>query len=387
MPDDVREAYSSLNTTNPVTTLLLDDNRIGGYLLIDDIYGQPAIIVKMDIPREIYSQGQTGVWYLLVAIGVCVLVTGVVSAYFANKQGISRLKKLMVTVEEIETTGDISKRLEIDGNDELTSLSNRINGMLTALQELYDKEANLRRQLEQEMINRVEFTRALVHELKTPLTPIIASSDILLSEVKDELLHSIADNINKGAVRLNKRIDELLDVSRSETGGLVLKLSLIEPSQFIRRIVEEVTPVASQRRLSLVQDIPSVLPSIWADEDRLRQVLVNLLDNACKYTPAGETVTVRAQKGDKHLKIEVQNTGTGLTDNEMKRLFQPYYRIEKDRQRFSGLGLGLSLCKTIIELHGGEIWVNSNPGKSVTFGFTIPLEIALSENTYEDTDN
>jgi signal transduction histidine kinase len=137
----------------------------------------------------------------------------------------------------------------------------------------------------------------------------------------------------------------------------------------------------------LKMDIPSVLPPVRADEDRLRQVLVNLLDNSCKYTLAGETVTVRAKIQEKYIKIEVHNSGTGLSESEIERIFQPYYRSEKDRQRYSGLGLGLSLCKTIVELHGGKIWASSSPGEGVTFSFTVPLDNDSSEKAYEDTGN
>ena len=113
---------------------------------------------------------------------------------------------------------------------------------------------------------------------------------------------------------------------------------------------------------------------VWADETRLRQVVLNLLSNACKFTPEGGKITLRAREGDATLVVEVQDTGVGIAEEEQQRLFEPYYRVADDRQQFKGLGLGLTLCKMLVELHGGQIWVESHVGKGSTFGFSVPLE-------------
>jgi PAS domain S-box-containing protein len=244
------------------------------------------------------------------------------------------------------------------------------------LQQLYEQERKLRQELEAEMKRRVEFTRALAHELKTPLTPVMASSELLVAELREEPLLSLAKNINRGASNLNNRIDELLDLARGEIGMLQLKPELVDLLKLLREVAGDMTPVASSHGQSLVLELPPSLPLAWADEGRLRQVVLNLLNNASKFTPEGGKIILGAREGGANLIVEVQDTGRGITIEEQQRLFEPYHRLESDREHLSGLGLGLALCKTLVELHGGRIWVQSQAGKGSTFGFSVPLEAA-----------
>ena len=238
---------------------------------------------------------------------------------------------------------------------------------------LFDEERRLRQELEEEMKRRVDFTRALVHELKTPLTVVLASSDLLVEELKEEPLLSLARNVNTGADNLSKRIDELLDLARGELGMLTLRPARMAPLPLLRGVADDVAPVAASHGQVLVVDLPPALPDIWGDEVHLRHVLLNLLDNAFKFTPEGGTITVRARAEGSFLIVEVEDTGPGIPQEEQARLFEPYHRVETDRERLSGLGLGLALGKTLVELHGGHIWVKSSIGEGSTFSFSIPL--------------
>ena len=244
------------------------------------------------------------------------------------------------------------------------------------LQELYEQERKLRQELEVEMRRRVEFTRALAHELKTPLTPVMASSELLAAELREEPLLSLARNINRGAANLNNRIDELLDLARGEIGMLQLKLEPVDLEKLLREVADDMSPVASSHGQALVLELPSSLPLARADEGRLRQVVLNLLNNASKFTPEGGKIVLRGREDGADLVVEVQDTGRGINAAEQQRLFEPYHRLESDREHLSGLGLGLALCKTLVELHGGRIWVQSEAGKGSTFGFSVPQEAA-----------
>jgi two-component system, OmpR family, aerobic respiration control sensor histidine kinase ArcB len=244
------------------------------------------------------------------------------------------------------------------------------------LQELYEQERKLRQELEVEMKRRVEFTRALAHELKTPLTPVMASSELLVAELKQEPLLSLAKNINRGASNLNNRIDELLDLARGEIGMLQIKSETVDIAKLLREAAQDMTPVARGKDQSLTLELPDFTLLVKGDGGRLRQVVLNLLNNACKYTPERGKITLRARRDAANLVLEVQDTGRGITKEEQKRLFEPYHRLESDRGHFSGLGLGLALCKKLVELHGGRVWVQSQAGKGSTFGFSLPLETA-----------
>ena len=241
------------------------------------------------------------------------------------------------------------------------------------LEELYEQERSLRKELEAEVQRRIEFTRALVHELKTPLTPVLSSSELLVTELHEEPWVSVARNIHRGAANLSNRIDELLDLARSEIGMLKVNPKSIDALSLLHGIADDMAAVISSNGQSLVLKLADSLPLVWADEDRLRQIVLNLLINASKFTPEKGKITLKARQQDAYLVVEVKDTGPGIPEEEQKRLFKPYYRYLSDRERLSGLGLGLALCKYLVELHGGKIWVKSRVGKGSTFSFTIPL--------------
>ena len=241
------------------------------------------------------------------------------------------------------------------------------------LEEAYEKERRLRQELQIEVQRRVEFTRALVHELKTPLTPIMSSSDLLVSGLTEEPWLSVAQNIQRGAINLNKRIGELLDLARGEIGMLKLNPKRVDFLKLLQHVGSEMSVLASSNGQKLKVELPDSLPLPWADEDRLRQITQNLLVNATKFTPEGGTITLRAKEQNGSLVVEVQDTGYGISNEEQRRLFRPYHRQIGEREHLSGLGLGLALCKNLVQLHGGRIWVQSIEGKGATFSFSIPI--------------
>jgi len=241
------------------------------------------------------------------------------------------------------------------------------------LQAAYEQEKKVRRELEDEARIRVEFLRALVHELKTPVTSVMASSDLLTMELPKGPLLDIARNLRRGAENLDKRIDELLDLARGELGLLQLNCLPVEPLPLLRQVVDDMAPVVSSHGHRLVLEVPPNLPTIWGNEGRLRQVMFNLINNADKFSRAGGLVTLRARTRDSMVIVEVQDTGEGISEEQHKRLFNAYDRLLDDRERMSGLGIGLALCKVFVELHGGQIWVRSKKGEGSTFSFSVPL--------------
>jgi PAS domain S-box-containing protein len=282
---------------------------------------------------------------------------------------------------EIDTESSVAVLYDSSGNPEgiitvVRDVTERKHAV-EKLTELYQTEAKLRQELEQEMEKRVKFTRALMHELKTPLTPVVASSEMLVDELQekpDSPLLRLARNVYHGASNLNSRVDELLDLARGELNMLQMKLVVVNPRQLLQEMAGEIKPMVSRWGQSLILDLPSSLPLVRADEGRLRQVVLNLLTNASKFTPAGGKIILRARQKDANLVVECQDTGSGIAKEEQGRLFDAYHRVESDRERFSGLGLGLALCKKLVELHGGKIWVESEVGKGSTFSFSLPLK-------------
>jgi len=241
------------------------------------------------------------------------------------------------------------------------------------IRRLYEHEKKLSESLRSKLHQRSEFTWVLVHELKTPLTSILASAELLLESKQKAPYDRLVRSIHRSSSDLNNRIGELLELTRAEIGKLRIKPRRINPHIMIVEIVRDIEPVISKNRQHLRTQIPSVLPYVKADKYRLRQVIWNLVDNATKATPEGGDITIKVVENDAFLIIQVQDTGRGIRYEDQGRIFEPYYSAFGNPGQYGRLGLGLTLSKQIMELHCGQIWVESETGKGSTFSFSIPL--------------
>ncbi len=242
-----------------------------------------------------------------------------------------------------------------------------------SLQSLYEEEKRLRERIQAEMQRRIDFTRNLIHELKTPLTALLATSQLLLEEEQNERLGKLAKYVFEGANSLNTRIDELHDVVKGEIGTLKLELKPLDISELMPSIIYETQALAQQSGIKVNLELSEALPRIIADEARLRQVMFNLLNNAFKYASEGEKVTVICSADNRFVRLEVQDCGPGIPLEEQQYLFEPGYQAAHRAELAGGLGIGLALCKLLVELHGGRIWMKGQEGKGTSFIFTLPL--------------
>ena len=208
----------------------------------------------------------------------------------------------------------------------LFNSTNEVQGIVTTLTDITERkqaeeklqksckaERKLRQEMEGDIENRLKFTKELAHELKTPLTSALASSDLLVSELNEGPLLSLARNINQSTYNLNNRINELLDLTKAEMGMLHLEYEQIDPLQLLQNIVDEMAPVALKHKQSLTLDVSTPLQQIIIDETRLKQVIINLLTNAIKFTPEEGTISLKARQDDTSWIVEVHHTGHGIT--------------------------------------------------------------------------
>jgi PAS domain S-box-containing protein len=246
-----------------------------------------------------------------------------------------------------------------------------------ALEMLYSSEQKMRKKLETQIDQRIEFTRALVHELKTPLTPILTATEILNQKASDQSLKNVTETIYGGAVALNKRIDELLDIARGEIGMLKLNIKPCNIDNLIREVVQYMSYMFKSRRQAFSLEMPdciACLGDIEIDSQRIKQVLQNLLANASKYTSKGGHIILRVSQSNRDLVVEVEDNGLGISPREQSKLFIPYHTLSNKNHSINGIGLGLALSKMLVDLHGGKIWVHSvGKGKGSRFGFSLPL--------------
>ncbi len=221
----------------------------------------------------------------------------------------------------------------------------------------------------------LRFIDTLSHELKTPLTSIIAAAGLLAEELEniaDKSSQKLIQTIIQNANTLEKRLVELLDIVKTGSGKIQLQLEPVDMKSLVQGSCGQITPLLQGKGQKLNLDLPASLPLIHGDGPRLEQVLLNLMTNAVKFTPQGGSISIKVREQDAGVTVAVKDNGIGIAKEEQSRLFKPYSRVSSDRQRQPGLGLGLALAKQVVELHGGKIWVDSESGSGSTFSFYLP---------------
>lgn len=223
-----------------------------------------------------------------------------------------------------------------------------------------------------------EFLAAMSHDLRTPLNSIIGFSDILLEGMfgsLNEKQTSYINNISKGGKHLLNLINNILDLSKIEAGKMELDCEPFYLYQAIDEIKATIEPLAIKKSILLDVKVDPQLGMVCADKTRFKQILYNLTSNAIKFTPEKGSVTIEAWNSGNSVQIRVNDTGVGISETDMSKLFQPFKQLNSCQNReYEGTGLGLALVKKFVEMHGGTIWVKSKIGKGSTFVFTIPFD-------------
>ena len=220
------------------------------------------------------------------------------------------------------------------------------------------------------------------HELRTPVTIIKGYLELLLADEPLPLSteqHQFLDAMSRSTDRLERLISDLLDMSRLESGMVTIQSSVFDLKDVISQAVDEIKAGKVDHCLEIKNPEGSPAVLVEADKDRIRQVMTNLLSNAVKYSPAGSGIMVRIDDtvaGEDEgglVKISVEDHGPGISESDIENLFQKFFRVDNSTTRSAtGSGLGLAISKALVELHGGTIWVESEPGLRSTFSFTIP---------------
>lgn len=223
---------------------------------------------------------------------------------------------------------------------------------------------------------RDSFVDTATHELRTPLANIKAYAETLaLADMIDvEQQKQFLNTINSEATRLARFVDDLLSVSSMEVGSMTLNKQVTELHRMLNEVLRKVKPQIEEKRLAFEMSIPEKLPEPRIDKDKIATVLVNLLGNAVKYTPAGGRVAFRVHATDQNLEIDVEDTGVGIAENELPKVFDKFFRSDDPRvQEQKGTGLGLALVQEVVRLHGGRVSVDSEIDKGSTFQIVLPL--------------
>lgn len=500
LPPDFQGKFQQI-IENPGSTIVepLSKEVIAGYFGLMDISGKPAVIIRTDFPRILYLNNENTLNYMYFFLLLTGLVTGVGVKFALDNFFVSRLIDIDNFVTKVRSEKDLSRRLPLEGNDELYRLSREINGMLSEIelaeQELKSQERekkvlldslnelaifvdpdfkiiwankaalehmkiDLERakgmcfkttpdingslfghmQLEKifnsgnkesgefslengtywfvqaipvtddsgkiigilgtfrditerkaiekllqekqvaEIANRTksEFLANMSHELRTPLNSIIGFSDLLCDQIYGKLNEKqlkYANNISKSGKHLLNLINDILDLSKVEAGKMELDYREFELTDRLNSVKSLLSPIAARKNIKIEINVDKELTTIYADEARFVQIMYNLVDNAIKFSFENNPVRIEAGRKGEFLETTVTDIGIGIKPEDQYKLFQPFSQVAAfSSKKFQGTGLGLSLVKQIVNLHGGYVWFRSKPGEGSTFAFAIPID-------------
>lgn len=295
----------------------------------------------------------------LAATGVALLLSGLLGGLLA--QAVTRPVRALTGAAQAVAGGQLDAQVPETSRDELGQLSRAFNEMTRRLQEARRVQT--------------DFVANVSHELRTPLTSIKGMVETLRDgaaddvEVRDRFLATVESETD----RLIRLVNDLLLLSRLDAGALALHRRPVDLFELVQVAVERLAPQARARGVTVRAECDEAVPFVPADPDRLAQVLVNLLDNAIKYSPADGVVTVRVRQAGPDLQVEVRDQGPGIPEADLARIGERFYRADKARTRAEGgSGLGLSIARALVEAHGGELRLESTEGTGTVVTFTLP---------------
>ena len=300
---------------------------------------------------------------LLLFAGGIAMVLG----YFLSSAVTERIRRLDQAAKEIQA-GNLSARVQVSGNDEVARLARTFNQMATQLQE---SNAN-QRALEGLRRDLVAWAG---HDLRTPLAGVRVLVEALADGIIDDPATSrrYLQQARKQIDHLSLLIDDLFQVSQLDAGGIPLKLEPASLADLISDTLENFSGLATQQGIVLSGSASPGIDPVSMDVQRIGRVLNNLVSNSLRYTHPGGTVSIQAEALTESVRVIVQDSGEGISPNDLPHVFERFYRGEKSRnQATGGSGLGLVIAKGIIEAHGGQIGVESNPGQGTRFYFWLP---------------
>ena len=297
------------------------------------------------------------VWWQFLLVGAVAATISLVVARFLARGMTQPLRDMAAAARRMET-GDYEVRVETRSRDEVGRLAAAFNRMSAELAGLEQ--------------SRRDLVANVSHELKTPITAIRAHLENLLDGVERPDPATLEVMLGQ-ADRLGRLVDQLLELSKLESGEIPLQREQLALRPLVDELITEIDVARSDRSVSLRNEVPDDLPALFADRERLHQVLFNLIDNAVRFTPGGGDVRVTAHRVNGSVQIAVTDTGAGIPAEHLPRLFERFYRADPARSRDDGgTGIGLAIARSVVEAHGGTIRAESEPGRGSVFTFDVP---------------
>jgi signal transduction histidine kinase len=315
------------------------------------------------------------------------LVVALLASLFVARRVLGPLELLGKGTERIGG-GDLDFRLNIKTGDEIEVLADEFNKMTEHLSEAHaglERKVAERTQaltvanekLEEASQLKSQFLANVNHELRTPLSSIIGYARLVRRETEGQISSLQRENLEdllRNAERLLGLIDSLLDFAKIESGKVEVQLEPVRLDELIQGAAATVEPMLNKNLVRLVRDVPSHLMPLYTDREKLRQIILNLLGNAVKFTEHGEIKIIASQQNGS-LQLAVSDTGIGIGKEDLDKIFEEFYQADLSTNKYRGTGLGLAIVKRFVSLLGGKIDVASEEGKGANFTVTLPLDL------------
>ncbi|MEN8232177.1 MAG: ATP-binding protein [Thermodesulfobacteriota bacterium] len=327
------------------------------------------IVAKADESRRSFLVSQ----WMVISFGLSSVGLALLLGYAISKSLMGPVMKMDDSLARI-SSGDFSHRITVPNRDELGDLAEHLNRMSEELRGLYH-------QIEMASSYKSEFLANVSHELRTPLNAIIGYSELLMEEAEDKGEEDFIPDLKRiqtSGKHLLALINDILDLSKIEAGKVELSPEIFNIENMVHEVVSTVEPMARKNNNTLQIHCNEALGQMYADKTRVRQILFNLLSNACKFTEQGSVTLDTVRETGKNfdwLNISVKDTGIGMTEEQMSKLYQPFSQLgEKGSKKYDGTGLGLVITKQFCTMMGGNIAVTSEYGSGSTFTLRLPMD-------------
>jgi signal transduction histidine kinase len=327
---------------------------------------EAEMVAMNDVSHEAYATSRwVVIGFAVGSVGLALLL-----GYAISWSLIGPMKRMDTRFREI-AAGDFSRRVAVANRDELGALAANLNRMNDELGRLY-------RQIDEASRHKSQFLASMSHEFRTPLNAIIGFSEVLLDpslEVSAEKRSRFLSHIFNSGKHLLGLINDILDLSKVEAGRLELEIESAAISDVLDAAESTMKPLAVKKAIDLRVESDGQIPRVPMDAARIRQVVLNLVGNAIKFTPEGGQIWLRADTKGEVLRVEVGDTGPGIPVEDHERIFLEFEqaRVGSAGSKPEGTGLGLALARKLVEMHGGKIWVESKVDEGSRFYFTLPI--------------
>jgi len=369
---DIQTSIYGKNTST-VYGIITDRNGVANGLVVIEIFQGEVSNFKRSIVI-------TSLLVSLVAFLFTIILTVILAEYI-----IIPIKKLTRGTQKV-SEGNLECKIRINRTDEFGVLADAFNSMVGNLKKAYMEITSANAELKKANRLKDDFLANTSHELKTPLTGIIGIAESLIDGAAGNMTDTQTSNLQMivfSGKRLTHLVNDILDFSKMKNNDIILHKKPVDMRQITELVSTLLTPVIGSKPVKIHNNINAKMPPAYADENRIQQIMYNLMGNAIKFTDSG-SITVSSSQSESEMEISIADTGIGIPEEKFGDIFEYFKQIDSSNTRsYGGTGLGLAITKKLVELHGGKISVSSRPGSGSIFKFTIPTadnaEISLEK--------